>query len=221
MVIIGVKRWAVTLGFDDGFWKVMKKSSFIWLTALGLFGLVVLFVFVGAVNRLPAPTAAANATNATVATVAVVDLTQFADSMNNGTDGGFTLLRVTAHQWEFLKSRGIKLHFFGNVGDQKYPPGFGPILVNSGFFDGATREWLPEKAHPTVFWVAIQTAPAAYAATQETVADLIGRIGLTEADLAGQGQLVPLTIMTSTVPATVMTPQAVEATLPLQSSDGK
>jgi len=230
----------------------MKKSSFIWVTALGLFGLVLLFVFTGALSQLPATPAAVtnNTTNATVAAVAVADLTQFADRANNGTDGGFTLLRVTASQWEFLKDRGLRLHYFGNVADWKYPPGFGPILVHDGFFDGASREWLPETAHPEVFWAAVQTAPSAYAAKEASGMAVLPfmtmqqaiRLGMTNDDefvavpadamtqsvvsanrwlLTNEWNMVVQTIITQQVDTGTMVPATVMTqALPLQILDG-
>jgi hypothetical protein len=202
------------------FEKFMKSLNNIFGWG-GLVGVLFILAAVWKLDHLPTVPAVTNTTNtAKVSGSAVtntdVDFAKIADRADNGTDGGFTLLRVTTRQWDFLKERGLKLHFFGNVGDYRYPHGTGPILVNSGFFDGATREWLPENARPEVFWVALQTSPSVYAAKEAssgmavlpfmTIPQAI-RLGMTNDD-----EFVA-------VPAMIIT-QDVETNVPLQILDG-
>ncbi len=149
----------------------MKKLNNVFFWG-GLLGLVFIGWLLISLDSLPAkvheaattssPVAAVETNEVSVTNPPVDNVMTFADGQNNGTDGGFTLLLVTDRQWQFLKGRGLKLHFFGNVMDQRYPESFGPILIHEGFWDTKTHGYFPEDATPRVFWVALRTDSGTY-----------------------------------------------------------
>ena len=89
------------------------------------------------------------------------------DAANNGTPGGFTLIKVTRKQWKTLRAAGIRLQIFGNVMDTEWPDDMGPILMDKGYgkevfhvhySDGKTNHVIGvDQAYPEVFWAAIAT----------------------------------------------------------------
>ncbi len=98
------------------------------------------------------------------------EIPRLADSQNNGTDGGFALIKVTPKQWELLERIGVRLHHQGNVLDVKIPNDFGPVLMMSGnekvfwvtFPDGRQGFLAATAKPPGAFWAAIATGKAHY-----------------------------------------------------------
>ena len=90
-----------------------------------------------------------------------------ADAHNNGSQGGFALIKVTRKQWQTLKKAGVRLQISGNVMDVEWPDELGPILMDKGYgeevflvhyTDGKTNHVIGvNQAEPEVFWAAIAT----------------------------------------------------------------
>lgn len=93
---------------------------------------------------------------------AEIPLTEYPFQTNMG--AGFTFMRVTNAQWEYLRSIGLTLKESSIVGDKVLPPGhvlllrLGPIEYFCQVSPDGSLATLPDSvAPPAYFWAAVST----------------------------------------------------------------